>query len=161
MGHDRLPTWGVGKDHDKRFWRSILRQLVAAGLLSTDRHGGLRLAGDAMAVLRGEQELTLRKDALDRKPARKRKSSSAGSSAAPSLELETDTDRELFEVLRAKRMELAREQGVPPYVIFSDRSLIEMAVKRPQDDEEFLAINGVGAVKLERYGEVFLGLVAG
>jgi ATP-dependent DNA helicase RecQ len=155
FGHDRIPTFGAGADLDKETWRSVIRQLVAAGLLVVDvsGYGGLQLAGDAPQVLRGERSVPLRRDPVLR-PARRRRK------AAPSVvEAERDADPALFEALRAKRMELARAQGVPPYVVFSDRSLLEMAARRPADETELREIHGVGDRKLQRYGGAFLDVI--
>ncbi len=156
FGHDELPTFGVGADLDRRAWQSVLRQLVAAGLLTVDidGYGGLKLGEEARSVLRGERTLELRHEPK-RKAARREKALSV---AAATLDRPEDVD--LFEALRAKRTELARAQQVPPYVVFSDRSLTEMAVLRPADLAAFEAVHGVGAAKLERYGETFLRVIA-
>ncbi len=156
FGHDQLPTFGVGADIDRRTWQSVIRQLVAAGFLNVDieGYGGLRLAGRAREVLRGELELELRKDPVPIKKRARRKTSVA-------VALEDPRDLELFEMLRAQRMTLARAQKVPPYVIFSDRSLIEMAALKPGDLAAMEGIHGVGEVKLQKYGETFLGVIAG
>jgi ATP-dependent DNA helicase RecQ len=156
FNHDQLPTFGVGADIDRRTWQSVIRQLVAAGYLSVDieGYGGLRLAGRSREVLRGEIELELRKDPVPVKKARRRKT-------AVAVALDDPQDRQLFEFLRAHRMTLARAQKVPPYVIFSDRSLIEMAALKPRDLAAMEGIHGVGAVKLQKYGETFLGVIAG
>ncbi len=151
--HDRLSTFGVGRDLDRRTWQSVIRQLVAAGILIVDMdgYGGLRLGAGAKKVLRGETQIDFRRDPRPAtKPSRKK----------GIVALENPEDRELFEALRALRLELAREQGVPPYVVFSDRTLIEMAAAKPRDETEFEALHGVGAAKLERYAEVFLAKVA-
>ncbi len=152
FGHHRLPTFGVGKDRDKRQWRSIVRQLVAGGLLlvDVDGYGGLRLGEEAAAVLRGERRVELRNDPL---PARRRGRRSSGTAVT---QLEREEDRALFERLRAKRMELARAQGVPPYVIFSDRTLLEMSQHRPTDSGALRELHGIGDTKLARYGDTFL-----
>ena len=157
--HDLLPTFGVGADLDDRTWRSVFRQLVAAGLLAVDldRYGGLRLAGEARAVLRGEREVALRRDALARTASRSRGRKRGGAAAA---ELRNEDDATLFESLRALRTELARAQAVPPYVIFADRSLIGMATHRPRTRRGLLDINGVGEVKLQKYGDDFLAVIA-
>ncbi len=159
FGHDRLPTYGVGAEMSAGAWRSVLRQLVAAGLITVDvdGYGSLKLGPGAKAVLRGEREVRLRRDALPA-PARRPKVS-APSGPGPALELHDEEDQALFQVLRGKRTELARAQGVPPYVIFPDKTLIEMALRRPVDAESLLEISGVGEVKLERYGEEFLAAI--
>ncbi len=155
-GHDRLPTFGVGKDAPKAQWNSVIRQLVAAGTLNVDmeRFGALRMADSARAVLRGEQVVQLRRDPHGA-PGRSRRG------AAAKTGLDFGHDGGLFEALRQRRLELAREQRVPPYVIFSDRSLVEMAQLRPLDRQAFRQITGVGDVKLERYADEFLEVIRG
>ena len=154
--HDRLSTFGIGADLDARQWRSVLRQLVARGLLSVDveRYGSLQLTAAARPVLRGEATVELRRDAL---PARKVRSAREARDRVRSV-LGAES-RALFDALRAHRRELAEEQGVPPYVIFHDASLVEMAERRPRSLDEFAAIPGVGATKLERYGETFIEII--
>jgi ATP-dependent DNA helicase RecQ len=151
-GHDRLPVYGIGEKHSNARWRSVYRQLIALGLIDVDvdGHGGLRLNERCRPVLRGETPLKLRLD-------RESKSSKA-SSRRQAVELAGD-DHSLFQTLRAQRTELAQEQDVPPYVIFSDRSLIEMAERRPVTLSALADIHGVGSSKLDRYGSIFLGLI--
>jgi ATP-dependent DNA helicase RecQ len=170
FGHDRLPTFGVGTELDGYGWRSVLRQLVARGLLAVDPEGfgGLRLTPAATPVLRGEVTLELRRDVFRRSTsARQRKAGSeAGRAAADALAALTggvaDTGaEELFQRLRATRRQLAAAQGVPPYVIFHDKALAQMAIDRPETEAEFLSLSGVGATKLERYGEIFLDVIRG
>jgi ATP-dependent DNA helicase RecQ len=155
-GHQRLPTFGVGQNRSANEWRSVIRQLVAQDLLRVDvtGYGGLRLAPACGPVLKGEQDVHLRVDP-DPPKARSRK----GRATQPVLET-TPAGQNRFEDLRALRLELAREQGVPPYVIFSDRTLTEMAERVPVTLDDLLAIAGVGAVKLERYGQAFLDRLA-
>ena len=157
FGHDRLSTYGIGEDLDAFGWRSVFRQLVAQGLLALDPegYGGLRLTPEATAVLRGERELHLRQDVLVKPAARRKAKAPAALIADPDIEVDAATTA-LFERLRAVRRELATEQGVPPYVIFHDRTLAAMAHHRPGSREEFLRLSGVGETKLERYGERFL-----
>ncbi len=162
--HDQLPTFGVGADLDDRTWRSVIRQLVAAGLLTVDldRYGGLRLSGDAREVLRGEHEVAFRRDVLapatsSSRGSRSRTRKRGGAAAA---QLATEDDRTLFEAMRTIRTELARAQSVPPYVIFADRTLIELANQRPQTRRGMLDINGIGEVKLKKYGDEFLAAIA-
>jgi len=156
FGHDQLSTYGIGDEFSRNEWRSVFRQLVTQGLLTVDiaGHGGLKLGPDCRPVLRGEQSVDLRREAV-REPVRR-----AAKSAATRPELEAPADRELFEALRQRRAELAREQGVPPYVVFHDRTLAEMATVRPRDMDQMASINGVGASKLERYGDEFLAIVS-
>ncbi len=159
FGHDRLPTFGVGADRDAAEWRSIVRQLVARGLLrvDVDGYGGLQLTGEARPALRGEIAVTLRRDAPAARPRRDRRGAAAGTDRPRSVS--GPADQALFDALRALRRELAADQGVPPYVIFHDASLVAMAERRPRSLEEFAAIPGVGATKLERYGETFLEVI--
>ena len=154
--HDRLSTFGIGADLDAQQWRSVVRQLVARGLLSVDveKYGSLKLTAAARPVLRGEATVELRRDAiLQGKPRRSRE---ARERAQPVLGAESQA---LFDALRAHRRVLAGEQGVPPYVIFHDASLVEMAERRPRSLDEFGAIPGVGATKLERYGDTFIEVI--
>ena len=155
LGHDKLSTFGIGKEHDRNAWRSIVRQLVAHGLIVVDvaGHGGLSISPEGRQFLREKPPLSLRvlKKA---KPERKvRASGGKGSVAA--------ADRALFEKLRARRLELAKAQNVPPYVIFHDKTLAEMAARRPRSVAELAAIPGVGEAKLARYGEAFLEVIKG
>ena len=155
LGHDKLSTFGIGKEHDRNAWRSIIRQLVAHGLIAVDvaGHGGLSISGQGRQFLREKMPLSLR--AL-KKASRERKSARRETEQALPA-----ADRALFEKLRAKRLELAKAQNVPPYVIFHDKTLAEMAARRPRSMAEFAAISGAGEVKLARYGEAFLKVING
>ena len=156
FGHDRLSTFGIGADLDAGQWRSVVRQLVARRLLRVDveKYGSLQLTAAARPVLRGEATVELRRDAL---PARKvRPAREARDRVQSVLGAENQA---LFDALRARRRELAEEQRVPPYVVFHDASLVEMAERRPRTLDEFAATPGVGATKLERYGETFLEII--
>ena len=150
-GHDALPTFGVGRDIGKRQWGAIFRQMMGFDLLRPDpeRHGALRFTEAARPVLLGEQEVWLRKDIMDapRRPMAKA--------------MVSEEDAPLLSALKAKRRALAEEARVPAYVIFNDRTLIEMAEKRPQDLDEMAGVSGVGAKKLERFGFVFLEVITG
>lgn len=156
FGHDRLAVYGVGTDLDARSWRGVFRQLVALGLLEVDAegHGGLRLAEASRPVLRGEQPVLLRKESL-----RKRGRGGEARAARPAVEVPA-ADRPLFEALRSLRTRLAREQGVPPYVIFHDATLREIARLRPQTPGDLALVGGIGAGKIERYGDEVLDVVA-
>ena len=153
--HNALRVHGVGDDFNAPQWRAIMRQLVAAGMLAPDPggHGGLRLTGKSRGVLQGKDTIFFRK--LPQKPAR---SSSAESRPRPSRELEP-TAAPLFEKLRELRLQLAREQNVPPYVIFHDATLIQMAAAKPANREQMSVISGVGQAKLDKYGTDFLQAV--
>ena len=154
LGHDKLSTFGIGKEHDRNAWRSIVRQLVAQGLISVDvaGHGGLFISDKGAAFLRERPPLSLRvlKKA---KPER--------TSVREAKEALDATDHALFEKLRARRLELAKAQNVPPYVIFHDRTLMEMAARCPRSSADLRAIAGVGEAKLARYGEAFLEVING
>ncbi|HEB97607.1 MAG TPA: DNA helicase RecQ [Sedimenticola thiotaurini] len=151
--HHRLSTFGIGAALSGPDWRGIFRQLISLGYLDIDHegHGALRLTDRCRPLLRGEETLRLRRQRRpEKRPAAGRASAVAGLDEA---------DRPLFEALRRLRLELAREQGVPPYVIFHDRTLREMAGHRPASRAELETINGVGASKLERYGDRFLAAI--
>ena len=156
-GHDRLPTFGVGESRSATEWRSIIRQLVAADLLSVDvtGYGSLKLTRASAAVLKGEQPVRLRRDASPSTAGPKRRSRTTD--RLP----EGQEEKALFDRLRELRLEIARDQAVPPYVIFHDRTLAAMATDRPENLNAFAALPGVGDVKLERYGERFLEALRG
>ncbi|MCE7031126.1 DNA helicase RecQ [Lysobacter sp. GX 14042] len=149
-GHERLSTWGIGAELTARQWSSVFRQLVALGLLEADheRHGALRLTQAAGPVLRGERELTFRKDAA--RPPRATRQRASVDASLEDLSLE---ERQRFEALRRWRAGAAREQNVPAYVIFHDATLRAIAEAAPDDLDALGQVPGIGAVKLERYGE--------
>ena len=152
-GHQRLSTYGLGKDGSQQYWLSIFRQLLHHGLLEQDiaNYSVLRLTEQARPILKGEECLVLAKPRYRVQEQKKRKTSRA----------KTDFvyDEAVFASLRQLRKQIADAEGVPPFVVFSDASLAEMAAKCPHDDESFLAINGVGQRKLAIYGERFLALL--
>ncbi|HUO82306.1 MAG TPA: DNA helicase RecQ [Gammaproteobacteria bacterium] len=153
-GHDLLSTFGIGCEHGEQEWISIVRQLIHRGYLEQDiaAWSVLKLTQRAGALLRGEETLELARPRI-REKAKKKK---LPRSAAP-LE---PAELEVFESLRALRKRLADEQGVPPYVVFGDASLVEMSRNKPATAAEFLEITGVGQVKLERYGQIFMRALA-
>ncbi|HET7664355.1 MAG TPA: DNA helicase RecQ [Rhodanobacteraceae bacterium] len=155
-GHDRLNVFGIGNDLDKRQWHGVFRQLVAAGLLQPDDegYGTLRLTAAARPVLQGEEELHLRRvpDRVERKASRR---SERDENKRNSLDI-APHEQALWDTLRDTRARLAREQGVPAYIIFHDATLLAMLREHPQTREAMAAISGVGERKLERYGEAFL-----
>ena len=153
--HHRLSTFGIGADLGAGEWRAIFRQLLAGGWLATDSegHGTLRLTEKARPLLRGEVTLPLRR------PAKGQGRSRGGVRRGSPAESLPEADRPLFEALRARRLELAREQGVPPYVIFHDQTLVEMVVHRPATLLEMEQVPGVGETKLARYGRAFLEVI--
>ena len=151
--HDELPVYGIGTELNGPAWRSVVRQLIVQGYLRSDqrRYGALVLTENSRPVLRGEVELKLREDKRLRTEKKARRDSAAA--LAP-------TDRLLFEALRKRRKEIADELDLPPYVIFHDATLMQMAEHRPTTAAALLSINGVGEVKLKRYGEAFLEVIA-
>ena len=153
-GHDRLPTYGAGGDLAKEAWRSILRQLVATGFLRLDvkGHGGLSITARGRELLAGEETFRYRQDAL---PAAKR----TRADGAPPAEL-TESEGALFTALKKQPLALARERGVPAYVIFPDRALADMARRKPASEAEFAQVHGVGAAKLRDFAAPFLATIA-
>jgi len=151
--HDKLSTFGIGRERSSREWRAIVRQCIAQGLLEVDHdaYGALRLAGESRAVLKGEHSVALRAWREPKRTARVR----------GAVETLTGSALELFERLRAWRVEAARRHGVPAYVIFHDATLREIARSRPPSLEALRGISGIGARKLEAYGEDIVGLVRG
>jgi ATP-dependent DNA helicase RecQ len=161
FGHDRLSTYGIGREFDERQWSAIFRQLVAAGLLGTDAegYGTLRLVEASRGVLRGETRVRLRHvaDRVERKSRKKAARVERSNQSLAIAPRETAT----WESLRRTRTRLAREEGIPAYRIFSDATLLEMLRDRPQSVQDLARINGVGQMKLARYGEEFLGVLMG
>ncbi len=150
--HDDLPTYGVGTEYDRRQWQAIFRQMMGHDLIRPDpeRHGALRFTEAARPILKGEAQITLRKDSI------------ATAARRPAVKtLVSEEDAPLLSALKAKRRALAEGAKVPAYVIFPDRTLIEMAETRPQSMDEMARIGGIGAKKLDRYGKTFLGVIAG
>jgi ATP-dependent DNA helicase RecQ len=158
LGHDRLSVFGIGRDLDPAGWRSVLRQLAALGLIEIDieGHGGIGLAGDCRAVLRGERRVGLRRDPAPARPAARGKAA-----VRPAATIDDPEVEALFQKLRRWRLETAREQGVPPYVIFHDATLLAIARARPRSRHALDGLPGVGAAKLERYGAALLAVIAG
>ena len=155
--HDELPAYGAGAALDKDTWRSIVRQLVATGYLRLDvtGHGGLSLTDKGQALLAGEAGFSYRRDVI-RKSARARKRR-RGNAVPEDL---SAGQTELLGRLKEKRSELARGRRVPAYVIFSDRSLEDMARQAPRDEDAFADIHGVGAAKLKKFAKAFLDVIA-
>jgi ATP-dependent DNA helicase RecQ len=150
FGHDGLQVFGLGGELDANQWRSVYRQLVARGLLSVDveGHGSLRLTESARPVLRGEVTLELRHD-----PRPEKKAGARRRDGVP------EEQRGLWDLLRGKRRELAESQGVPPYVIFHDATLMQIMDRRPASLEAMAELDGVGEKKLARYGQDFLDVL--
>ncbi|MGE0666718.1 MAG: DNA helicase RecQ [Sphingomonadales bacterium] len=153
--HHRLTTFGAGANVKKEEWRSMIRQLVAAGFLKIDigGYGGLGMTEKGRALLQGEGAFEFRPEALAPKSRAKK-----GREAVPAIEM-TEEDHSLLDALKELRLRLARERQVPAYVIFSDRTLTDMAAKRPRREAEFAEVNGVGAAKLREFAQVFLAAI--
>jgi ATP-dependent DNA helicase RecQ len=156
FGHDRLPTFGVGKEYGKQEWRAIFRQLHGAGVVALDitGYGSWKVTDAGRRVLKGVEKIPLRKDTL--KPGRKAARAVANAAALAAGEA---SDTLLFEALRRRRSALAKEQRVAAYVVFADKTLIDMARRKPKTTAEMAAVHGVGESKLRQYGEVFLEIV--
>ncbi|NKB58212.1 MAG: DNA helicase RecQ [Alphaproteobacteria bacterium] len=156
-GHDRLPTFGIGAELSKDAWRSIIRQLVAGGFLRLDieGYGGLNVTEMGQALLQDEETFSYREDTIPTKAAKTKKSKREESFAPLNKE-----DTGLLSALKSLRLRLAKERGVPAYVVFSDRTLIDMAQRRPSDPVAFAEVHGVGAAKLRDFGDIFLQAIA-
>ncbi len=152
--HQTLSTFGIGEERSVKQWKSIARQLIAQGFIrvNQERYGALELTEKSRPLLRSEIKIFLREDMLSAKPEKKTKKQKYGNVS--------EQDREVWEALRECRKRLADEQGVPPYHIFHDATLMEMMEYRPKNDGELLTLNGVGGVKLEKYGEDFLEVIS-
>lgn len=154
QGHDKLSTFGIGSDQSQDYWRHVMRNLVHRGYLLQDvgNYSVLKLLPEAKGLLRGKESLTMAKPRLKASKAKSARRSGG-------YEVPSDYDQALFDHLRGLRKTLADEAGVPPYVVFSDASLADMAAKKPTTHDAFLAIHGVGQNKLERYGTAFLSAI--
>ena len=151
--HQGLPTFGVGKDIGRAQWQVIFRQMMGYDLIRPDplRHGGLRLTEKARPLLNGTMEIKLRKDSI----------SAVNDSRSTIKLLVSDEDAPLLSALKAKRRALAEQQKVPAYIVFNDKTLIEMAECRPKNLDDMAVLSGIGAKKLERYGLAFLSVITG
>lgn len=156
FSHDQVSTFGIGRTYDRVQWHSIYRQLIAANLLAVDfsGFGGLRLTKQSLPLLRGEQTIIFRKDPQVVK--RKIKITTDKEAGEVATVIPHDY---LWQALKNKRLQLAHEQGVPPYIIFHDKSLIEIHHKKPRTLAEFATILGVGQSKLQRYGHAFIEVI--
>ena len=152
-GHDRLPTFGVGREFTKAQWQGLFRQMMGHDLVrpDRDRHGALVMTEAARPVLKGDARVRLRRDAV----------TAVARSGPVARALVSDDDAPLLSALKAKRRALAEAANVPAYVIFPDRTLIEMAETRPSTLDAMARVGGVGATKLDRYGATFLAVIAG
>ncbi|WP_187428579.1 ATP-dependent DNA helicase RecQ [Roseobacter fucihabitans] len=153
-GHQNLPTYGVGTEYDRRQWQAIFRQMMGHDLVRPDpeRHGALRMTDAALPILRDETRIELRRDSIR----------AANATRRPAVKtMVSEEDAPLLSALKAKRRAFAEAAKAPAYVIFNDRTLVEMAETRPQTLDDMARIGGVGAKKLERYGTAFLQVIVG
>ncbi|KRE84826.1 ATP-dependent DNA helicase RecQ [Rhodanobacter sp. Soil772] len=159
LDHHRLSTFGIGAEMDEKQWRSVFRQLLAAGLLEADAegYGTLRLTAASRGVLSGGKPVKLREDARPERASRRRRDSKLVTGGG-SLGIEA-YEQELWDALRALRTQLAKQQGVPPYVVFHDATLLAMLRAMPANEDELATISGVGEAKLKRYGSDFLAVI--
>lgn len=153
--HDRISTFGIGKDLPEKNWRAVFRQIVALGLLTTDSegHGALHLTEASRAILKGQQPVLLRQQS---KPERL-----SGKRQAVELKAFDDNERALWEQLRVWRAKIAKEHGVPAYVIFHDSTLLELVRLRPQTEDDLRQVTGVGVRKLDKYGHDLIEILCG
>lgn len=151
FNHDKISVYGIGKNLTKMQWRSVYRQLIARNLLSVDfnQYNAIKLAESCRALLQGKMQIALRQDPVEKTSLRK----SSGNKSSGKQQ------GELWEALRECRAKLAKEQGVPPYVIFHDSTLMEMAENLPLNAKQFSLLSGVGETKLEKYAEAFLQVI--
>ena len=151
-GHENLPTFGIGKELSRAKWQAIFRQMMGHDLIRPDaeRYGALRITEKALPILRGEQNITLRLDTIN---------SAKGNPSVKTLI--SDEHAPMLTALKAKRRVLAEAAGVPAYIIFNDKTLIDMAQRRPLNLDEMSQINGVGTKKLENFGNIFLAVING
>jgi ATP-dependent DNA helicase RecQ len=154
FSHDKISTFGIGKEYSKDEWQSIFRQLVAQNLLmvNIEEHGGLKITPNGSRFLKEKQQINLRKYNGKVKVERIQKTKT------PTI-FASDFEQNLYEALRAKRMEIARAQNIPPYIIFHDKTLRDLAIIKPASPSEMAKVSGVGEVKIERYGEMFLQVI--
>jgi len=154
LGHQSLSTFGIGTEHTSKEWQSLLRQLVARGLLyvDMDAHGAIKITQEGVDFLKTKPALLLRLDPKSVGGA----SSNSSTKTDPALMLERECDQTLFMALKALRMNIAKENNVPPYVVFHDKTLIEMVLFKPSNLAAMSNIPGVGKSKLDKYGQLFL-----
>ncbi len=154
--HDQVSTFGIGTELSDVQWRSVFRQLIARAFIEVDMdgYGSLKLTEKSRSVLRGEETLSFRKDVFKAKTKKTAKRNKSGRSIREFSQ--NSAEKVVWEALRERRNELAREQGVPAYIIFHDATLMEMVENHPINIHEFSQINGVGATKLEKYADEFL-----
>ena len=162
FGHAQLPVFGIGRDIDAQAWKSLARQLVSLGYLivQSDQFNTLAVSETARPLLKGETTLTLRRATVNMGKGKKlRRNGTAEATTAAAL-ARADVAPELWDALRARRRDLATAQNLPPYVIFHDATLLEIAHRMPENLAAFLAIPGIGERKMKRYGADFLEVLA-
>ncbi len=157
FGHKTLSTYGIGGEHTLKEWQSLIRQLVARNFLfvDMDNHGGLKITPQGGDFLKSKEKVEMRLD-----PVRVKSSGGSSNRTDPAASLGSESDKALFVKLKALRLSIAKEQNVPPYVVFHDKTLIDMAGKRPVTLLDMSVIQGVGQSKLDKYGQDFLDVVA-
>ncbi len=166
LKHDEVSTYGIGKDQSEGVWRSVYRQLVARDLVRVDDYGSLALTEKSKSILRGEEKLFLRTSSLKEGKAstKSRSKKRAGASKSPTpryspAPAKIGSGNSLFKALSALRLELAKKQDLPSYCIFHNATLEEMARLKPKTKSDLLEISGVGAAKLEKYGQIFIDAI--
>ena len=154
FGHDRLKVYGIGKEHDKKFWRQLIDDLLARKAIARSEglYPMLYLLESGARILRGEEKVELVRI--------KEKKGKSAAAKRGGLEALSDADNQLFDQLRTLRKRLADEQNIPPYMVFSDKTLAELSILKPSTRDEMLAVSGIGEVKLERYAEAFFEVIA-
>ncbi len=159
--HNQISTFGIGKEFTKQEWQSVFRQLVAFGLLKVDMvgHGGLQITDLGRKFLQEKSEIRLRKYVTKTKIKSALKPSIKSKITKEILELSSDAENNLFIKLKAKRLEIAKEQKVPPYLVFHDKTLIEMVKLKPKTLAEMANVSGVGEAKIKQYGKIFLEIL--
>ncbi|MDX8394689.1 MAG: RQC domain-containing protein [Mariprofundales bacterium] len=148
LRHEKVSTYGIGGEYSANQWQSVYRQLIAQGLLEVDDYGSLHLHPSSKAVLRGEQKLHLRYDTI------------TSSKEARKKPMRNNEGGALWQKLRLLRAELAKQADVPPYIIFHDKVLKTMCEVLPKDNQDLLAIDGIGSSKQQKYGQIFLNAIA-
>jgi ATP-dependent DNA helicase RecQ len=155
MQHDKISTFGIGKEHSRQEWQNYFRQCIAANLLrvNSEAYGCIEITPQGREFLKNKETIALRKY---QKPIKQK---ATVKPAKQSVQLVAEYDKTLFEALRQKRLEISKQLDLPPYVIFHDTTLLELASKKPQDIAALHNISGIGAVKAERYGKFFLDVI--
>ncbi len=156
FGHHTISTYGIGKEYTQKEWQSFIRQIVARNFLyvDMDAHGGLKITDQGMAFLKSKENIQLRLE-----PKTTSSPSRGSRKSAPAISLDKEEDQELFAELKALRLSIAKENNIPPYVVFHDKTLIDMAKNRPSNLEKMSLILGVGQSKLNKYGQIFLDAI--